>query len=348
LKSANLDLLRTIAVLAVYFSHLAGALHIWRMEGLGEFGVVLFFLHTCLVLNFSLERLELGGMGAGWRLVGAFWIRRIFRIYPLAIFFVLLTGIFRVPYSPGRDYVWPGKLAFLANLALVQNLVNRGDVLGTLWSLPIEVQMYVMLPFTYLAIRKRKSYGPALLWIAALGLALTAPKLSGRFGVFLYAPCFTAGTVAFGLCGGLRKALPMWIWPAGILTSCFLFGPFDRFDQGTQLPRAWILSLLLGVLVAFVRESEWRPLNAACYWIAEYSYGIYLSHFVVFWIALDLMAGRPVWERGLFLAMASVAIPIGCYHAIERPLIAVGSALAQRLKPKEGSSQHLEQPLLRA
>jgi hypothetical protein len=37
---------------------------------------------------------------------------------------------------------------------------------------------------------------------------------------------------------------------------------------------------------------EWQRLNTATHWVAKYSYGIYLSHFVVFWIALDVMAGQ--------------------------------------------------------
>jgi peptidoglycan/LPS O-acetylase OafA/YrhL len=346
LKSANLDLLRAVAVLSVFVAHLSGATHFRRMEGLGNFGVVMFFVHTCLVLNASLERLELSGFGAGWRLAIAFWIRRLFRIYPLAVFFVSLTAIFQIPYSPGRVYVWLGVKALVANIGLVQNLFNQGDVLGTLWTLPLEVQMYGILPFAYLAIRRRTRYGAALLWIVAVLLGLTMPKLSGRLGVFLYGPCFTAGIVAFDLCRKVRKSLPAWMWPAAILTCILIFGPLDNADPTTKLTRAWILSLTLGVSVAFVRDMEWHRLNTATQWVAEYSYGIYLSHFVVFWIALDVMASRPVWERSLFLVVASVATPVACYHVIEKPLIARGASLARLLRPERGCPDQLEQPLL--
>ncbi len=64
--SANLDLLRTIAVLLVLIQHLCRRLHIEHLSwipttSLGYFGVLLFFVHTSLVLMYSLERTHLGG-----------------------------------------------------------------------------------------------------------------------------------------------------------------------------------------------------------------------------------------------------------------------------------------------
>jgi peptidoglycan/LPS O-acetylase OafA/YrhL len=341
LKSANLDLLRAAAVLSVFLAHLSGATHFRRMESLGNFGVVMFFVHTCLVLNASLERLELGGFGTGWRLATAFWIRRFFRIYPLAIFFVTLTAIFQIPYSPGRAYEWVGAKALVANLTLMQNLFNQRDVLGTLWTLPLEVQMYGILPFAYLVVRCRTRYGAAVLWIVAVLLALTMPRLSGRLGVFSYAPCFTAGIVAFDLRRNIGWKLPAWIWPVAILTCIVLFGPLDNADPAAKLTRAWILSLVLGIFAASAREIEWHRLNTATHWVAEYSYGIYLSHFVVFWLALDVMAARPVWVRGLFLVTASVAVPVVCYRVIEKPLIAAGGSLARLLRPERSCAEQL-------
>src|SRR5690348_12512925 len=91
-SSANLDLLRAVAVLFVLISHclrVAGlfdrpALRIWGISNLGHFGVLMFFIHTSLVLMMSLERLSKSGGSTAAR----FYIRRAFRIYPLAIFAV--------------------------------------------------------------------------------------------------------------------------------------------------------------------------------------------------------------------------------------------------------------------
>lgn len=337
MKSANLDLLRAIAVLSVYFAHLCRDTGLYNPGSLGRFGVILFFVHTSLVLNASLERLELSGFGSGWRLAIAFWIRRFFRIYPLSIVFVAFTVIFRIPPETGSSYIWLGVKGFLANLALVQNLFYTPNVLGTLWTLPLEVQMYGILPLGYLVVRRRTGYGVAALWILSVLVALTFPRISGRFWIFRYAPCFTSGIVAFDLRRTAKWKLPAWMWLPAILTIILLFGPFDNISLLSKLHRAWLLSLVLGVVSAHVRESTWSGLNSAARWVAEYSYGIYLSHLVVFWLVIDVLVGWPTWTRVLVLVGASVGVPVFCYRLIEKPLITYGASLAQLLRREQST-----------
>src|SRR6185312_1410325 len=92
LPERNLDLLRAMAVLSVVVCHLMAATGMsvgygrYVASTLGDFGVYVFFVHTALVLMGSLER---EGIRAGW--VTSFYIRRAFRIYPLAIVAILLV-----------------------------------------------------------------------------------------------------------------------------------------------------------------------------------------------------------------------------------------------------------------
>ena len=85
--SANLDFLRAYAVLTVYFGHALQVFHIEQIFGrvtiydFAQTGVLIFFVHTSLVLMLSLERLRIA---PSWRLFKAFYIRRAFRIYPLS------------------------------------------------------------------------------------------------------------------------------------------------------------------------------------------------------------------------------------------------------------------------
>ena len=74
----NLDLLRTVAVLLVFVGHLMLTAGVRGLGDVGRFGVLIFFVHTSLVLMLSMERLGL----TGGRLYFAFLIRRFFRIYP--------------------------------------------------------------------------------------------------------------------------------------------------------------------------------------------------------------------------------------------------------------------------
>ena len=85
--SSNLDLLRSCAVLLVVVAHVIG---VWRpddlpgyhMQALGLLGVEFFFVHTSLVLMFSLQRLS---ASAPAHQLTTFLVRRFFRIYPLSV-----------------------------------------------------------------------------------------------------------------------------------------------------------------------------------------------------------------------------------------------------------------------
>jgi len=88
--SANLDFLRVTAVLLVLAQHVCKRMHVEQIgwvatSSLGLFGVLLFFVHTSLVLMYSMERSGL----TGWLLFKNFYVRRVFRIYPLSVVAVL-------------------------------------------------------------------------------------------------------------------------------------------------------------------------------------------------------------------------------------------------------------------
>ena len=57
-NSANLDVLRAIAVLMVFVHHLLeyGSFLERRVSGLGQFGVLIFFVYIILVVMMSMER----------------------------------------------------------------------------------------------------------------------------------------------------------------------------------------------------------------------------------------------------------------------------------------------------
>jgi peptidoglycan/LPS O-acetylase OafA/YrhL len=334
-KSRNLDLLRAIAVLCVFVAHLLGSTGVWKIGSLGRFGVIIFFVHTSLVLMFSLERLQHDGFGNGWRLAAAFWMRRAFRIYPLSSVFIVLAVIAGIPQELGDPYVWLGMPVLISNLALAQNLFYHSDVLGILWSLPLEVQMYALLPFAFLLLNRRWKYGAAALWVLAVVLALTMPRISPRLSVFTYAPCFTAGIVAFAVARTSERRIPGWCWLPSVLLLILLFGPFDNVRLADKMGRAWVLTLALGVLAAHTREHTWDRLNAVAHWIAEQSYGIYLSHIPVLWLVIYVMADWPFVVRAIVLIVASVGVPAVCYRYIEKPLIRYGATVAQRVRPIE-------------
>jgi peptidoglycan/LPS O-acetylase OafA/YrhL len=334
--SANLDLLRAVAVGSVFVDHFAmAARHDGGFQMMGRYGVVLFFVHTSCVLMASMERMERSAP-SGLRLTLAFWIRRFFRIYPLAILSVLVVAAFRIPsyvLNALVAYRWPGLEAFVSNLALAQNLTSSPNIVGPLWSLPLEVQMYVVLPFLYFAIRGGR-YRSLGLWLLAPVPLVSFLWIENRqpFQILLFAPCFVAGVVAYDLTRSCERKikLPSWVWPVGILALLAMFGPYDPAGFSEKYLRCWGLALSIGLLYPFVKEARVNWLYKCCHWIAERSYGIYLSHSVILWIVFDRMQLFPLWLRIPVLIAGVLGVPSLLYVGFERPLIQVGVNVAKR------------------
>ena len=324
-QSPNLDLLRAAAVLLVFFSHVPAALTakpVWDTEFVGHFGVMIFFIHTSLVLSMSMARLE----QQGERMVPSFYIRRAFRIYPLSILTVAVILVLRIPAYFYTRFAMPDWLGVWSNLLLFQNLARRNSVTGPLWSLPYEVQMYLVLPLIYYAGKRMGK--PLLLGASGLVAYLADHFLSRRFGyppLFEYAPWFTLGVALYFVKPRARlSGLLYCVW-----LGLFIVTPFLRHET---LFDYYVTSVVFCLLFRSFREIEFRQLRRAAQYVARYSYGIYLSHVPLMWFAAERMAGQPAALRvGVFLVLA-VATPVLLYHTVEKPFVDFGARLAARFK----------------
>lgn len=332
--SRNLDLLRAVAVLCVVVSHLLDTVHLGRHGSLGRFGVILFFFHTSLVLIASLDRMHT--VALSWRLTLGFYLRRIFRIYPLAVLLVLSVWLFHLPPYPGIPFSHIAPARLVSNLLLVQNMTYQADVQAPLWTLPLEVQMYVLLPLLFFVTLRRR-YAAIWLWAISVLLAIYVPLLSERLNVFRYAPCFVAGVLAFDLVRTLaRGRFGAWLWPVTLLLTAVLFGPVDNLPLPAKIGRAWLCSLLLGLVYPFVQECRPYAGERVTQWIAEHSYGIYLCHGLLLWMSFDLL---PSWASWPVFLLTLVLLPAGLYRWIERPLMLAGAHLSRRMLRSDGPVQ---------
>lgn len=174
----NLDVMRSLAVVLVLIDHAALFVgvrmwHGWDLRWIGVFGVYLFFVHTCLVLMWSLERrphtLD-------------FYVRRAFRIYPLSMLVVAFITIthFEHMYAPATLT----KGLVLSNFLLIQNLWPHKNIMGPLWSLPLEVEMYLLLPALFVFARRERAIWPFLLFWSLLALQQSPPIRSSSAMTF--------------------------------------------------------------------------------------------------------------------------------------------------------------------
>ncbi len=323
--SANLDFLRSMAVLMVLFDHLCRHYHLDRLgpvavANVGIFGVLLFFVHTSLVLMYSMERSAL----SGFALVKNFYVRRFFRIYPLSVLTVLAAVALHL-HATGRGIDFgprPGFLELISNLLLIQNLTFSTSIVGPLWTLPLEVQMYLLLPFLFLW-RKRSFLRLLVLW-AVCGLLGHYPQVIpglAWFSLLLYIPNFLPGVMAFSL--PHRPFIPAYWWPPFILALASAFALFPARRSGA------VLCLLLGIAIPLFKEVKFRPLRLVSNKIATYSYGIYLGHSFCIWFALT------IFHSWILFLITIVFLPVALYHGLERPAIRMGTRVASKVsKPR--------------
>lgn len=358
---ANLDLLRASAVCLVLSEHFLSTMKVRGLGDIGHFGVLLFFVHTSLVLMMSMQRLRLTGS----RLYRAFMVRRIFRIYPLSIVAVLFAVTLKIPSTSWQGtYTWHGWAVFFSNIFLVQNVAAYGSVNCVLWSLPFEVQMYLILPLLFIVLRRFPSTAAAWwAWSAGIVIAVAEYLIRGSgfdqgFLLTRYFPCFIAGVLAWRLLAKQHARLPgkYWILALALLIVSYrtidairVYGPAFlltlhgglRHDHQIWWPpyldlvNDWFFCCVAGLAIPLFADIQSIWLNNLTRTIAKYSYGIYVCHVPILWLVFVKLhfASRAV---SALLALALTAIiSVALYRMLEDPAIRVGRLLATRLTRTE-------------
>ena len=328
-----------MAVLAVLLDHVLETLGAFRGFDptpfawyAGRIGVLLFFVLTSLVLLQSLERSARAGRSSAL----AFFVRRAFRIYPLSLVCIGLVLALGMPGTAWESVRRPiGAVQLVSNLALTQNLTYSESILGPLWSLPYELQMYLLLPGVFRVVdRERGLAGALALWAAGVAAAFVQPEVAGRLDVVQFAPCFLAGAVAYALGRRVRARLPFAALPAALATLVCVYVAV-AWRAGEAHPRwaGWALCLSLGALLPFVTELRARWPRAAFREIARYSYGVYLFHMVALWIGFARLREAPLAVQFAAFLAALVALAVAGHHLVEKRGIDAGARIARRIAP---------------
>jgi peptidoglycan/LPS O-acetylase OafA/YrhL len=299
----NLDVLRAFAVSAVVVCHLLRLGGFKFGERIGPFGVLLFFVHTSLVLMLSMDRQKM----SYWQFI----VRRIFRIYPLSVLVVLFY------FSTGlTDQTFPNPAlaahTLVPHLFLFQNVVNLSSMPVVLWSLPFEMQMYLLLPVLFVFCTSLRKC--LLAWgIAIAVIALQRFTIGSTPQVFDFIPCFIPGVIAFVRRDQSPKFNAM-LWPVFLvaLLGIYLAGNFPGAN--------WLFCLLVGFAIPLFREIPEGVVTAGAAKIAKYSYGIYLTHM----LALDMAFRISGPVRWLVFITLGTGLPVLLFHLIESPMINLG------------------------
>lgn len=264
-----------------------------------------------------------------------YWVRRSLRIFPALVVVVLLTVFFVGPLVSELavgDYARDSSTSsYLKNAVLVLGIQYElpGVFLGSvtraanlsLWSLPIELVMYLVLCIVGFLFPKRTAAIFAILAVAA-GLAWhVSPEPSG----YAVTQMFGLGATFFvGATIRARDLLPrLSNRVAGVLALVLVAGAF--LNPLYAKPLLWTL-LPVAVLGLGSHRSRLGT------WVAEagdISYGVYLWAFPVQQIVISAL-GEPLGFYGSMVVAGAIVTGLGI---LSMKLIEVPSL---RLRPRSG------------
>src|SRR3954470_10959329 len=348
-RQPGLDLLRALAIIVVVIYHAAlfGFKLPGRVDRFGWIGVDLFFVLSGYLIGGQL----LAALACDRRInLGRFFTRRALRIMPA--YFVVLAIYFLLPawreYPEMSQPLWKFLLS-VQNIAL-----HGGTAFSHAWSLAVEDQFYLALPFLLLFLYRRPRAAiitPCLIVIGGLVLraflAAQNPSVDGGvsfrgFQAWIYYPSWTRlDPLVFGVVlAAIEKSRPQWwdrltnlapwIWLPALAVIAFALWLGEN-EVLTVTACVWRFPLIaLGMAALLVCAVSPRlPLHRIAIpgaaFIASIAYSAYLVqklviHFVAqmcgrYGIALDSLPALVVVEVGVYLAATIL------FFAVERPFL---------------------------
>ena len=363
-RQPGLDLLRAVAIVLVVLYHagLFGFVLPSDVQRFGWVGVDLFFvLSGYLIAGQLLSALARGKPPN----VGRFYWRRALRILPAFLVIVAIC----VFLPSWREYpTMPPAWKFLT---FTQNLGLRGGTtFSHAWSLCIESQFYLLLPFLLLALaRWRRGH-----WVVPCAVVLCGIVLRGliahanlnspapSFAVwqkFIYYPTYARlDPLTMGVClaaiehfrphwwNALMK-MAKWIWIPGLaaivlalvlaedglsITSCALGFPLIALGFSALLVCAVSPELPLA-----------RVAIPGAAFLATVAYSVYLSHKLMIHWTLTFGAAHSIAETSVlgYLLMLSSILAAGSalFFAVERPFLQMRQRYVKRPADPRSSSE---------
>jgi peptidoglycan/LPS O-acetylase OafA/YrhL len=330
LRINNFDLLRIFAALQVVMGHSAWHLGIaqptwwWLVDAFP--GVPIFFMISGFLISASYER------SASF---GSYARNRILRIYP-GLWCCLLVTVMVASFFGFRFLHWQALewlVCQLAGAIYTPQFLKRfgfGSYNGSLWTIPIELQFYAVLPVLYWMTRKSRNRTALywLAWVIFLGIAFGASMIFSplreqdnepifqkllRYSFLPHFYLFLTGV----LFQRLQVYRYQWIagkglyWLAGYLILIRLV----PYSAGGNVAFMLVLAIV-AVSVAYSAPTVAHRILRG----NDISYGVYIYHGLLINIFVELgLVGRGVYLA--FIACLACAAAYVSWIGVERPFL---------------------------
>ncbi len=312
---------------------------VFHTVNFGALGVAMFFLISGFVIPLSLERY--GGR--------SFVITRFFRLYPAYFVALIVTSGVLGLSSHVFAAPWPFSLWDIgANVAIMPDVFGTQAIVGTVWTLLIEIKFYILVG-VFVSFIRRGSIKfllavafsifvvQGLLWARCHG---QADACWGEFSFHYFMMSWEFDYLIFMMIGVIfyyhfknKASTKACILAGGLLMTLFavtwsLNEPYERIVSN---PSTTYLAALGIFWVSYVRRSRFRAVPIMGF-MADISYTLYLLHMYLGFVALRLLslAGVP-YVAALPVVVAGVVGASWLLTVwVEKPFIAVGKRLVRR------------------
>ncbi|MDA9003875.1 acyltransferase [bacterium] len=325
--------LRAIAVLAVMAFHLNPGLLSGGFIGVDVFLVVSGFLITSILLH-KKDNVDCSLPAT----LKYFYVSRFKRIVPAyfvtLVVVALVAAVFFIPedfdtFKDGlKNAVWFNSNSYFASFGDYFAPANHEQPLLHTWSLAVEIQFYLFIPFVILLLPNR-----FLKWVlVALLLGLTALaefrlRVQGieqatYYSLYARLPEFLAGGLAAMYVKSPRGKGSSKAWVSGLGLSLIVLSAMFQPDFGAFPGTAVLLPVAGSVLLLVKPAQGWigRLLSSATLvWVGTLSYSLYLWHWPVL-AFLRYYSGAEVLGFGLSLVfiVLTLLLSLISYYCIEQ------------------------------
>ena len=361
-RQPGLDLLRALAILVVLIYH-AGIMGFplpGRVHRFGWIGVDLFFVLSGYLIGGQL----LAPFARGSQInLSRFFIRRVLRILP-AYYIILAVYIF----LPGL-WEYPTMTPWWKFLISIQNIgLVGGTSFSHAWSLAVEDQFYLILPFLLIFLYRRPRAAvivPCLILIGGIVLRffLARQNISADGGVsfrgfqmWIYYPTWTRlDPLLFGvILAAIEKFQPhrwqrlmdfaTWLWlPAlGLIVFALYLGESDQLSVTACVWQFPLIALGMATLLvcAVSPRLPFRQVHVpGAAFVASIAYSTYLVQKLVIHAVAQFCSSHAIDQTSaLALIGVEVCMLLGgslLFFAIERPFL----QLRHRFAPRKSSAK---------
>jgi peptidoglycan/LPS O-acetylase OafA/YrhL len=314
-------------------------------------GVDLFFVISGYLIAGGLLRAFAAQPSRGT--LGRFWLRRAFRLWPAAWFWLalMLLGSAVLTNPPIYNTVPVNIGSTLAGIFAYANIrfghANFFTPYGPsypYWSLSLEEQFYAALPLVMLIC------GRFLPWVMALAIIAQFPLPHSRLYMFLRTDALLWGVLL--ACWARQPSFrPTWLPCLPVLGLAilagvmFLMASISPVLDSTPPYTVGIIAAGAAFLVWLAAQDRnlfhAGPLQPIALWIGSRSYVLYLAHVPVFILACQLsrLAGAgALFGANTDLRSAAIGIPMlvaateFTHRLVETPLREFGARLAERTR----------------